>query len=201
MYNHQAIAQTKQRLDEERRQEIVAEKAALAEEEELAKRMAQADVERQQRIAKEAHDFMVEAQANKEARQRQQREETLELERKIVQKAVSEAMAEREAQIKRIQAQHKKAHDDYVQNMEDVRIAKEREAEARRREDELIKKYQEEQDRKIEERKKYLEIKTLAFDSLLQKMADMNRAREDKLRRAEEMRIEIAQFMEDARLR
>lgn len=134
---------------------------------------------------------------NKERREREEKERQLAEDKRIVEQVVREAMAEREAQIQHIQEQHKQAIQDYQDCVRAVEEARAREKEAGELENQLIAKYQKEQEEKDRQRQEAQRIKTQAFDDLLQKMAAYNKNREDKLKKMEDLRIEIATFMED----
>lgn len=169
----------------------------MKEMEEIAAKEDQERTEVQRRIRDETNAFMQDMIQNKERREREEKERQMAEDKRIVEQVVREAMAEREAQIQHIQEQHKQAIQDYQDCVKAVEEAKAREKEAAELENQLIAKYQKEQEEKDRERLEAQRIKTQAFDDLLQKMAAYNKNREDKLKKMEDLRIEIATFMEE----
>lgn len=81
---------------------------------------------------------------------------------------------------------------DREQTMEDQRRTRTLNAQRQQQEEDKIKQYQQEQDKREAERKEATKFRQSTFEALLQKMADQNKQRENRLQKMENLRIEIA---------
>ncbi|CAL6093845.1 Trichohyalin-plectin-homology_domain-containing protein [Hexamita inflata] len=195
--NHQMMFANKQKAEETRLNEQALEQQSLAELEARNKRIQDERDAKQLQIQQETYNFMLQMAEQKEAKRQAELYEKNEIERKLVQLEIQKALDARQQQIQATQNQHKQAVRDRDQFLRDKELVQKKEAERARNEEEQIKLHQQIQFQRETERANANKIRTLQFDALLQKMAETNRRREAKLQKMEDLRIEIAQFLEE----
>lgn len=197
--NHEAIQVHIVKTKEEREQDIASERRNLLEQEErMYKEQVQKEKEAYQARLDLAQGLKDIADSQKEAK-RQYFEEKMSQERELVRKAIQGAIAERQAWEQQYAAKKQRATQERVEFEQQKIDRVEHERYISRLEDEQIALHQKAQQGRDKERRDAQVYRQSQFDALLQKMTEINRAREAKAQKLENLRIQISEFYEEQR--